>query len=237
MRDEHLRPVQREGVSFFGEIGAGLSHELSNVFNIINELSGLQQDILASAADGGTAGIARVNDLAARIKSQIARGEEINRGLHRLSHSVDSTDVTHDIGDTLALFGALEARAARLAEVTMSVRPPTPAIAHRGDPFALLLALHACMKVALAAAVNERQIDVGAEMGTAGIRVVVKSSDPIPEEAVEIAPSSALVAACAALGATVHLEQGRNGAQLIALEFGAGSVETAAGATDREAEG
>ena len=45
MADGPVRPLEREGVRFFGAIGAGLSHELSNVFNIINELSGLQQAI------------------------------------------------------------------------------------------------------------------------------------------------------------------------------------------------
>ena len=90
MSDDPHQRLEREGLLFFGAVGAGLSHEVNNVFNIINELSGLQQDIIEANAQGGAAGLARVADLAGRIKSQIIRGEEINRCLHRLSHSVDN---------------------------------------------------------------------------------------------------------------------------------------------------
>ncbi len=135
MSDDPQQRLAREGLLFFGSMGAGLSHEVNNIFNIINELTGLQQDILKANADGGGAGLARVADLAGRIKSQVIRGEEINRCLHSLSHSVDNSDTTFDLGENLALFGLLAAREARLAEVKLTVRPPASPIEHHGDPF------------------------------------------------------------------------------------------------------
>jgi C4-dicarboxylate-specific signal transduction histidine kinase len=205
--DQTPRRLQREGLLFFGAMGAGLSHELSNVFNIINELSGLQQDILAAAADGGTAGLARVADLSARIKSLVGRGEEINRSLHKLSHSVDDADLSFDLGTTLALFGSLAARAARLAEVELTVRPPENPLAHRGDPFALLLALHGCVGFALRAAASERRVEVWTESVDGGIRVVVGSADPLPDPANDPVAAAALSAGGAALAASVHIDR------------------------------
>jgi signal transduction histidine kinase len=229
MSDDPVRPLEREGIRFFGAIGAGLSHELSNVFNIINELSGLQQDILSAAAQGGTARLVRVTDLASRIKAQVGRGEEINRSLHRLSHSVDEPDATFELGVTLALFGSLAARAARLAEVALEVRTPATPLAHRGDPFALLLVLHACLRAAIAAADSERRIEVSAEAGPDGTRVVVCSGDPIVDLKSDASVAMMLEAGCAAMAVVPQLEQTPGGGYLIVLNLGSESTETGSG--------
>jgi hypothetical protein len=225
MSNKPVQPLEREGIVLFGAVGAGLSHELSNVFNIINELAGLQQDIVAAAAQGGTAGLARVSDLAARIKAQVVRGEEINRSLHRLSHSVDEPDGTFDLGETLVLFGSLAARAARLAEVSFEVRSPESPMAHRGDPFALLLVLHACLRAAIAAAASERRIEVLAERGPDGARVIVCSADPISDLTSDAAIAEMLEFGCAALAVAPRLERAPGGGDLIVLNLGPESTE------------
>ncbi len=199
------RSLEREGLVFFGAMGAGLSHELSNVFNIINELSGLQRDIIGSATDGGSAGLVRVADLAERIASQAARGEEINRSLHRLSHSIDDPEVVFDLGEWLGFFGALAARSARLAEVRLQVRPPAEAIAVAGDPFALLLALDACLRTVLSSANEAREVELSAEAGARGARVIITSGDPIEEPAG--GDAAALELGCAILGAEANLDR------------------------------
>lgn len=225
MGDDPRRRTGREGIVYFGAVGAGLSHELSNVFNIINELAGLQQDIVAAAAQGGAAGLARVTDLAARIKAQVVRGEEINRSLHRLSHVVDEPDGSFDLGETLVLFGSLAARTARLAEVAFDIRPPETPMAHRGDPFALLLVLHACLRAAIAAAASERRIEVLAEEGPDGARVVVCSADPISDLKSDAAITEMLEFGCAALTVAPRLERAPGGGDLIVLNLGPESTE------------
>jgi hypothetical protein len=217
-------------------MGAGLSHELSNIFNIINELAGLQQDIVAAAAQGGAAGLARITDLAARIKSQVVRGEEINRSLHRLSHTVDDSDIEFDLGETLVLFGSLAARTARLAEVDLEVRPPEPAIAHRGDPFALMLALDACVRVALRAASSNRRIEVWVEEGPAGARVMVRSADPVPELKTDASVAETLACGCAALAVVPWFETGPAGESCIVLDLEARAAVAAGSENERSAE-
>ncbi len=236
MRDDPLRGSDREGVLFFGAMGAGLSHELSNIFNIINELAGLQQDIVAAAAQSGTAGLARVTDLAARIKAQVDRGEAINRSLHRLSHCIDDTEVDFDLGDALALFGTLAARAARLAEVDIDIRPPETSLAHRGSSFDLLLALHACMRVALAAATSVRRIDVWAEEGPSGVRVIVGSGDPVAGTDGDPSNAAVLMSGSAALGAAPRIETTPEGECHIVLDLGSRRAVAAEQADERKAE-
>jgi hypothetical protein len=227
MSDEPQRRLEREGALFFGSVGAGLSHELSNVFNIINELSGLQQDILAGAAQDGTAGLGRVADLATRIKTQVIRGEEINRCLHHLSHTVDKEETTFDLGEKLALLGSLAARAARLAEVELRVRSPESPIVHLGDPFALLLALHGCVTTAIKAAVSERRIEIWSESGADGVRVIIRSADPIPQLESDTPTAAAIDAGCAALSVVPRIEPASEGGHRIVLALSGVSTEMA----------
>lgn len=236
MQDDPHQGLERVGVAFFGAMGAGLSHELSNVFNIINELAGLQQDIVAAAAQGGTVGLARVSDLAGRIKAQVERGESINRGLHRLSHCIDDTEADFDVGETLGLFGKLAERAARLAEVELVVRPPETPLTHRGSPFDLLLALHACVRVALAAAKSARRIEVWAEEGPDAVRVTVGSGDPIAGTESDAPQDAILDSGCAALGSVPRIEDAPQGGCRIVLELMSRSAAANEQADGRTAE-
>jgi len=206
MTAEPPSPLQREGVLLFGRVAAGLSHELSNVFNIINELAGLEQDIASASERDGTAAVGRIADLATRIKAQVARGEEFNRLLHRLGHSVDKTREAFDLGELLTLLGGLEARSARLASVELAVRPPQRPVTLTGDPFALLLALDACVRGAMKAATADRGVEVRVEDTDGDVRVVVESAEPPAAEGSAPLTESALRLGAAAWPATVTVE-------------------------------
>jgi signal transduction histidine kinase len=202
--------LQREGLRFFGRIAAGLSHELSNVLNIINELAGLQQDIAGAATDDarGAQG-SRIADLAGRIRAQIERAEGLNRRLHAFAHTIDSATVAFELADLLDLLEALAARAARLGQVELRVHRPTTPITLQGDPFALLLSLYAMIELGLAAAASERRLSLDAEPASGGARVTLESADPLPplEEPGSVAP--ALEMGRAAWGATITSDEGR----------------------------
>jgi hypothetical protein len=176
-----------------------------------------------------------VADLAGRVASQVGRGEAINRSLHRLSHSVDEADLSFDVGEILELFGALAARSARLAEVDLDVRRPEDPISHRGDPFAMLLALHACLQPALDAASEQRRIRIAAESVSGSPAVVLTSADPVPDLNTET--RAALGLACRALGAEPSFEPELDGASRIILSLEAGSPAGAAPRTDLGQEG
>ncbi len=206
MTAEPPSPVQREGVALFGRVAAGLSHELSNVFNIINELAGLEQDIVSASKGDGSAATNRIADLAARIKAQVARGEEFNRLLHQLGHSVDKTCQAFDLGELLKLLGGLEARKARLARFELTVRLPQRPVTLTGDPFALLLALDACMSGAMEVAAADRRVEVRAEDADGEVRVVVESAEPPAADGEDPLTQSALRLGAAAWRAAITMQ-------------------------------
>lgn len=207
----------REGVLFFGGVSAGLSHEVSNVLNIINELAGLQRDIALAAAEGGDARVARIADLADRIKAQVSRGEEINRRLHGFAHSVDHADTTFDLRELLALLGYLEARQARLSEVELTVRAPANELLLQGDPFALLLAVHGCVAAAVRAGGSGGSVSIDATRQEAGAQIRVSCSGPMPQEVAELTAASALATGTALWGATVSVEPAADAPRSIVL--------------------
>jgi len=180
MGDDHRRPWQREGVLFFGDVIAGLSHELSNVFNIINEMAGLQQDILAGAQPKSADAADRLSELAGRIKAQVERGETLNQSLHSLAHSVDDANIAFDLGDTLELVSSLAARRARLARVELVVHRPESPVTLEGDPFVLLLTIYESIVAVVGAADSERRVEVSAAQHDSGAQVFITSADPLP---------------------------------------------------------
>jgi signal transduction histidine kinase len=215
---EPERPAAREGVLFFGAVAAGLSHELSNVLNIINELAGLQRDIAVAAAEqGGDARFARLADLAQRIKAQVGRGEVINRGLHRFAHRVDHATASFDLGELLGLLAFLEERPARLARVALDVRPPEPGLALCGDPFSLLLALHACVGTALHASSEEGRVEVRAEGGPGEARIRVTASGSLSAGGADAVSAAAFRAGAAPWGATIRVDSAADGRESLVL--------------------
>lgn len=200
--------LEREGLRFFGRIAAGLSHELSNVFNIINELAGLEQDIARGAAETSSgAATERIADLAGRIKAQVGRAETLNRRLHGFAHTIDNATVVFDLSDVLDLLGALAARAARLGRVELDLRRPPAPITLEGDPFALLLALYAMVEIGIAGATSERRLVVAAEPAGSGARVTLSSADPLPPLGEDAGTGVALELGRAVWGASLSRER------------------------------
>jgi C4-dicarboxylate-specific signal transduction histidine kinase len=237
-KGEAERPPAREGVLYFGRVAAGLSHELSNVLNIINELAGLQRDIAAAAVEGGgDARFARLADLAQRIKAQVTRGEAINRGLHRFAHSVDDADKSFDLGELLGLLAFLEERPARLARVALEVHAPEHGLALCGDPFSLLLALHACVGAALRACTEDGRVEVRAEAGDGEARIRVTATGSLPTEGADAVSAAAFRAGATPWGAAVCLDSETDSPRSLVLRVPAESAAPrAAGTADSSLE-
>ncbi|HEY3357666.1 MAG TPA: hypothetical protein VGQ83_30720 [Polyangia bacterium] len=70
----------------FGRVVARQCHELVNVLNIVNEMSGLQEDLLPRARQGDAAALDQLGGLAARIQEQVKRGRAIIRNLQHVAH-------------------------------------------------------------------------------------------------------------------------------------------------------
>jgi len=79
---------QRE-IALIGKIAAGMTHELKNVLAIINESSGLMQDIFSHNRKN-IQYIDKLEKAAGTIKKQIDKGADIATKFNAFSHSMDN---------------------------------------------------------------------------------------------------------------------------------------------------
>ena len=97
MRD-YSQAMAIEGVRFFGEMSASISHEIKNVLAIVNENAGLLQDMVMMIEKGMPLSPERLSGLARSIVRQVKRGDRIVKDMNRFAHSADHPAETVDIG-------------------------------------------------------------------------------------------------------------------------------------------
>ena len=131
-----LGAEQREAIAFFGTVTAGLSHELKNVLATINELSGLQEDLLMAARRGRPVGDDRLQAIGEKVRAQVKRGEALLGALNRFAHSVDHPLVAVDPGELLSVSVALCQRVARLKRAELVIQGAGGEGAMTVSPFA-----------------------------------------------------------------------------------------------------
>jgi len=187
MRDTHRsRRTVPGGEALFGRLVAGSTHELTNVLNIIGELAGLQDDILRDVAAGHAPDPGRLAELAERIHVQAGRGQELLRQLNRFAHSVDRSEEAYDVSDMLESLVALTERFARLTRTQLELRPSLEEVTVVGDPFAMLVAVSACVDAAVDASDATRRVRLLAERASGPARITVECADPMPPASPEL---------------------------------------------------
>ncbi len=163
-------------LAFFGGVIAAQAHELRNVLNIINELAGLQQDLLAA---GGVESQGRVAQLGARVQAQVERGRQILVQVSRFAHSVDAPCVVFDVGEVLGRVGFFAERVARLNRTSLAAELAAEPVAIENDPFALQQAVFVALQQAIGAATEARAVRLGFAAEAGGVTIWVRSADPI----------------------------------------------------------
>ena len=111
-------------IAFFGRITAGVTHELKNVLAIINESSGLMQDLMALSKEM-PAYHDRFQKALTSIKGQIQRGQGLIARLNQFAHAPDIAVRSLDLYETAGLVVALSQRFATLKNVTLKIVPPS----------------------------------------------------------------------------------------------------------------
>ncbi len=150
-----------EGLTFFSNITASISHELNNSLAIINENSGLLEDFVLMAEQGIDIDPAKLLTLSSRISSQIQRTETIVGNLNRFAHSFDSAaDKNVVIGPLLKLAAAITARIVASHEVTVEVDDAGPELKLETSPFLFLDLVGRCLEYAAPMTDNEKKITI-----------------------------------------------------------------------------
>ncbi len=176
---DHHRRLREDGLRFFGTTTAGQSHEITNVLNIINELAGLQSDLLSAAESGRELNIARLKSLAERIQNQVDRGEAIVRNLNRFAHSVDVPTAVFDLRELLDRVVFLARRSAGLRRARLDADFPIESVSLEGNPFCVQQAVYLAIDIALQGAVDGRRVVVSYAVRPTGAEIVVTSGDAL----------------------------------------------------------
>ena len=98
------------GLTYFGRMGASISHEIKNCLAIMNENAGLMSDHLMMAQKGVPPDVERFSGIVQRIEKQIVRADGIVKSLNTLSHSMDKPEQQIDLDEAVTLALALGAK-------------------------------------------------------------------------------------------------------------------------------
>ncbi len=136
-------------MSFSGQKTAGITHEIKNVLAIIQESSGLMEDILAITPDETFPRKDKFNTSLKRIFGQIDRGVDITTRLNKFAHSPDHSPTDVDLNEVSEQMVLLASRFARLKNVVIEADPhDAPMIIHT-HPVALEMALFESIEILL----------------------------------------------------------------------------------------
>ena len=141
-------PSGRESLRFFGKISASVSHEIKNVFAVINEAAGLIEDFTIMADKGMPIDPERLKRAAKSIQGQVRRGDGIIKNINAFSHSTDEDAHEVDLVEILDLIMALGTRMADMKQMGLEKGQCEPATA-LVSPFDLMRLLHTAIAAIL----------------------------------------------------------------------------------------
>ena len=195
MKDDS-RAMAIEGVRFFGEISASISHEIKNVLAIINENAGLLQDMVMMIEKGMPLSPERLSGLARSIGRQVNRGDRIVKDMNRFAHSADHPSEAVDIGEIIHFISVLAARLIAMKGEAPNIKVPAKPITAVTNRFFLEDLVWTCLCRAMDARAPDQTVCVVADKaGNAPrIRFFGLSGDFLASEAGLPSPRETMVA-------------------------------------------
>jgi signal transduction histidine kinase len=146
--DNNRLPHETE-LAFFGTITASVSHELNNVLSIINEYSGLLDDLVLADNKDKPIEKERIQKIALNIAKQIKREQVVIKLLSRFAHRVDNSHVKFNLNELVTDITRLSQRFASLKRIELGITIPKEQITLTNNPFAVQHAIFSCLKLAL----------------------------------------------------------------------------------------
>jgi signal transduction histidine kinase len=150
---------------------ASISHEIRNVLAIINEDSGLLEDLTFRADKGIPLDTERLRSLAGKMKAQIKRGDRIIENMNRFAHSVDEALTHVDLKVLLALVHGLAERSASMRLITLESKFDSKALIIETCPFFLQNLLWRCLDFSMDLCGGGKTITLTAEETDHGVLI------------------------------------------------------------------
>ncbi len=130
---------ERGILTFFGRIAAGFTHEVKNIFAIIQESSGLVQDILNLKPVSDPEVGARLSASLETIQAQVRRGMVLTTHFNRFAHSTDSVKAPVDLLEFIERSKSLFGRFARMKQMDLEKAPDSVPVTVETDPALLYM--------------------------------------------------------------------------------------------------
>ena len=203
----------REQLAFFGRVVAGQCHDVTNVLTIINELAGLQNDLLA-AGDCDGPPVERLAAIASKVCEHVKRGERILKTVNRFAHSVDAPRSVLDLREAVERAACLAERPVRLRRATLQLELSEAPMVIEGDPFAIQQAVMLVIEAGLDAGARQLTLCYDADLSAA--RVSVRGSFEDGCARPRAAPDG-LQAAARSAGADLRAGDDAHGSEIVAL--------------------
>jgi len=170
------RSQQETELAFFGAITASISHELNNVLSIINEYSGLLDDMVSGENTDKPVENERIQRIALNIAKQIKREQGLIKLLNRFAHRVDTPLVKFNLNELVRDITRLSQRFASLKKIELGITIPEEQITLTNNPFAVQHVIFLCLKLALKHSNMTDCIDI--KLDTNESQAVIKIESP-----------------------------------------------------------
>ena len=144
-----MNKIKSKEIAFFGKITAGSTHEIKNVLAIIQESSGLMEDILAVTPDENFPRRDKFLTSLKRILGQVDRGVDITARLNKFAHGPDHSPADVDLNEVSKEMVLLASRFARLKNVVLEADPHNGPMIIKTHPVALEMAIFESIEILL----------------------------------------------------------------------------------------
>ena len=214
MTDRH-ETLAIEGVRFFGEMCASVTHEIKNVLAIINENAGLLQDMLAMYARGGELSPERLTRLAQSVSRQVSRGDGIVKGLNRFAHSADNALEPVDVAEPIELVASLSSRLIGMRGKVLDVHLPDDPPTITTNRFFLENLVWNCLCRAMDACPEGQNLSLGVEALNEKVHIRFGGLDPAALDLVTGFPDPRESTVAALVGAELILDKEKGEIRII----------------------
>jgi signal transduction histidine kinase len=170
MTDDTRSPAI-EGVRFYGAMTASVCHEIKNVLAIINENTGLLQDMLAMNAKGVPLDPARLAKLARSLGRQVSRGDGIVKNLSTFAHNADHLEETVDVYAEIQFVVDLAGRLIAVQGPPPKIPKPSAPVTLAANRFFLENLIWACLRRAMRVCGHKKQVTIIVEKDEAAVRI------------------------------------------------------------------
>lgn len=119
LNNEELLGVYDICLEAFAGVSAIITHEIRNNMAVINENSGLLDDLALMAGDQGSVPNKKVRHIATSINGQIVKANNLMKNFNMFAHSNDTASATIDVQETLNTMISLTRRKANQNKISV----------------------------------------------------------------------------------------------------------------------